>query len=319
MGATKVSGWRLMQLLHMPELWNDALASMVKPSNSKGIAEAEHPFSVMLARKTSMSQTYKVSTLGTQGSEVLGIDCPGRSRPGRQRSRGEGGKPRCPEDHFRGRDLLLQLLFQRSTEQPSVQLIVEACVKRAVVTAPPIPTRGGVKMAAMTAAAKTFPSATWSPRMWYALVIWACLCQSSVEWIVPQPRKNVWVTLAQAMQQDHLCLSTAATGNPLSTCLVGIPFQPDEYPKTIINMRDDFNPRRWHPSYPMTNPLWAWQEWSKDLPKAPEEPQELELLGSAPSPFCVQNHYRWSNPESYLNVIQPNLDYRSAAWCNGPL
>lgn len=60
-------------------------------------------------------------------------------------------------------------------------------------------------------------------------------------WIVPQPCKNVWVTLAHALQQDHLCLSTSAAENPMSTCLVGIPAKLGEYPSTIWNIQDELN------------------------------------------------------------------------------
>ncbi|TRZ26506.1 hypothetical protein HGM15179_000663 [Zosterops borbonicus] len=42
-------------------------------------------------------------------------------------------------------------------------------------------------------------------------------------WIVPQPRKNVWVTMSSALKQDHLRMPMAAVENPLSTCLVATP------------------------------------------------------------------------------------------------
>ncbi|KAF4804515.1 hypothetical protein TURU_007128 [Turdus rufiventris] len=48
-------------------------------------------------------------------------------------------------------------------------------------------------------------------------------------WIVPQPHQNVWVTLAQTLQQENICLSTAAAENPMSTCLVGVPLKAGEY------------------------------------------------------------------------------------------
>ncbi|KAF4796462.1 hypothetical protein TURU_083981 [Turdus rufiventris] len=63
------------------------------------------------------------------------------------------------------------------------------------------------------------------------------LNQSSDAWIIPQPRKNVWVTLAEALKQDHVCLSTAAAENPMSTCLVGVPFKPEEYPERTSKNR----------------------------------------------------------------------------------
>lgn len=58
-------------------------------------------------------------------------------------------------------------------------------------------------------------------------------------WIVPQPRQNVWVTLAQTLQQENICLSTAATKNPMSTCLVGIPLQAGEFPEGLGTRRSN--------------------------------------------------------------------------------
>ncbi|XP_077641340.1 uncharacterized protein LOC144246713 [Lonchura striata] len=61
----------------------------------------------------------------------------------------------------------------------------------------------------------------------FLLIVWfqgMVIYPSTVDaWIVPQPKKNVWVTLAQALQQDHMCLSTASAENPMSTCLIGVP------------------------------------------------------------------------------------------------
>ncbi|RMC20406.1 hypothetical protein DUI87_01256 [Hirundo rustica rustica] len=50
--------------------------------------------------------------------------------------------------------------------------------------------------------------------------LWMILTFSSANaWIVPQPNQNTWVTLAKALQQDNLCLSTGSVDNLLSTCL----------------------------------------------------------------------------------------------------
>lgn len=80
------------------------------------------------------------------------------------------------------------------------------------------------------------------------------LYQPSLDtWIVPQPRKNVWVTLAHALQQDHLCLSTSAAENPLSTCLVGIPAKLEEYPTSLRTIQSKINsensPNKWLESF----------------------------------------------------------------------
>lgn len=42
-------------------------------------------------------------------------------------------------------------------------------------------------------------------------------------WILPAPKENIRVTLANKTGQDTLCLSLATPGNPFSTCLVGVP------------------------------------------------------------------------------------------------
>ncbi|TRZ06538.1 hypothetical protein HGM15179_020569 [Zosterops borbonicus] len=65
------------------------------------------------------------------------------------------------------------------------------------------------------------------------LVILLMLNRLATAWIVPQPRQNVWVTLAQTLQQENICLFTAAAKNPMSTCLVGIPLQAGEFPACL--------------------------------------------------------------------------------------
>ncbi|TRZ08827.1 hypothetical protein HGM15179_018267 [Zosterops borbonicus] len=58
-------------------------------------------------------------------------------------------------------------------------------------------------------------------------------------WIIPQLCQNVWVTLAQTLQQENICLSTAAAKNPMSTCLVGIPSQAGEFPADLETHRSN--------------------------------------------------------------------------------
>lgn len=67
------------------------------------------------------------------------------------------------------------------------------------------------------------------------------ISQSMEAWIIPQYHKNVWVTLAHALQQDHLCLSTDKAEDPQSTCLVGIPFKPNEFPKSLMKVQRKTN------------------------------------------------------------------------------
>ncbi|RMC04684.1 hypothetical protein DUI87_17854 [Hirundo rustica rustica] len=60
-------------------------------------------------------------------------------------------------------------------------------------------------------------------------------------WLVPQPKANVWATLARAMGQDHICLSATSADNPLMTCLVGIPYGPKELPARLLEITEEAN------------------------------------------------------------------------------
>lgn len=78
------------------------------------------------------------------------------------------------------------------------------------------------------------PSSEMSCLMWAVATI-TILMLGLEMWIIPQPRKNVWVALAETLRQD-ICLSAAATENPLSSCLMGIPFSPTEFPKFLLEI-----------------------------------------------------------------------------------
>ncbi|TRZ06579.1 hypothetical protein HGM15179_020527 [Zosterops borbonicus] len=107
--------------------------------------------------------------------------------------------------------------------------------------------------------------------------IWMLL--TLLAWIVPQPNHNIWVTLVKSLQQDNLCLSMGSVENPLSTCLVGVPLTASEYPYADKKL----------------NPVDTWDEWTWSLPQTPEEPQELELLGSSKAHYCIQFQYQPPN------------------------
>ncbi|RMC19404.1 hypothetical protein DUI87_04014 [Hirundo rustica rustica] len=65
-------------------------------------------------------------------------------------------------------------------------------------------------------------------------------------WTVPQPKQNVWVTLANITNQETLCLSVASPDNLYSTCLVGLPM--DVWPiaeNTIRTMRGNSLKNEW--------------------------------------------------------------------------
>ncbi|XP_064261049.1 uncharacterized protein LOC135290975 [Passer domesticus] len=150
-------------------------------------------------------------------------------------------------------------------------------------------------------------------------------------WIVPQPRKNVWVTLAHALNQSHLCLSTPAAENPMSTCLVGVPSKWAEFPDSIRNIQNQLNgnnpPNQWveifrywgvvnYAKTPVTNPLVLWRKWVYDLPYAEAEPQEFELLGSAKADYCVHFDFTPSSrAKLYENIKQHKLEFRASTWC----
>ncbi|RMC19741.1 hypothetical protein DUI87_03305 [Hirundo rustica rustica] len=105
------------------------------------------------------------------------------------------------------------------------------------------------------------------------VVILLLLNSLAAAWIIPQPRQNVWVTLAQTLPQENICLSIASTENPMSTCLVGIPLQAGEFPAGLDTHRSNeipepntFRPYKAHQqkAVMIVNPL---EEWLPSLPK----------------------------------------------------
>ncbi|TRZ23928.1 hypothetical protein HGM15179_003199 [Zosterops borbonicus] len=151
-------------------------------------------------------------------------------------------------------------------------------------------------------------------------------------WIVPQPKANVWRTLAMAMGQDHICLSQGSAKDPIASCLVGIPFKEDEFPPALLNFKNEYNKQtpgchtraleEFHLQrrikLPVINPLILWRDWvSTSLPRAENEPQELELLGSSPAPFCVQ--FVFTPPKDqeklFTKILQIKDAYHTGPWC----
>lgn len=138
-----------------------------------------------------------------------------------------------------------------------------------------------------------------SEHLWFLLLF----VQSMEAWLIPQPRRNVCMTLTHALRQDHLCLSTAAADDPLSTCLLGIPFKPSEFPPSLIGAQRKRNALatpycvnyRGGSCYKfqclVTNPLIFWNNWVEKFPKLDKEPQEFKVLGSSLASLCVQFNY----------------------------
>ncbi|TRZ10887.1 hypothetical protein HGM15179_016215 [Zosterops borbonicus] len=159
------------------------------------------------------------------------------------------------------------------------------------------------------------------------VMLLASLLISSWAWIVPQPKVNVWKTLAKTLGQDHICLSSAAAGDPLSSCLVGIPFAEKELPPALLRMKQSYNRKPIvishftdlnHASALVKNPLAFWKEWTFHLPELSQEPQELDLLGSSPSPFCI--HFNYVPPEGqrklFHEIKQIKDAYWARSWCS---
>ncbi|TRZ06828.1 hypothetical protein HGM15179_020280 [Zosterops borbonicus] len=152
----------------------------------------------------------------------------------------------------------------------------------------------------------------------------------TIPWIVPQPKANVWRTLAKAMGQDHICLSQGSAEDPISSWLVGIPFKEAEYPPTLLNFKDKYSRRtpgrqsraleefclRRKIKLPVINPLVLWRDWvSISLPRAESEPQELELLGSSPAPFCMFIPPQ-GQEKTFSQVLQIKDVYLANTWCD---
>nr|XP_030129174.3 uncharacterized protein LOC115495368 [Taeniopygia guttata] len=145
------------------------------------------------------------------------------------------------------------------------------------------------------------------------LVILLCLAVPSCSWIVPQPTKNVWKRLAQALGKDHICLSTSSAANPFLSCLVGIPYKLDEFPFTFP--KPTTSPVRRARSFTVRQ-LDAWRNWVKLFPPMDKEPQELDLLGSSPASTCV--HFAVTpDPQAQPNIeIKQYIpEYTTKEWC----
>ncbi|XP_059322814.1 uncharacterized protein LOC132070160 [Ammospiza nelsoni] len=164
-----------------------------------------------------------------------------------------------------------------------------------------------------------------SPQLWQRpsaplhLLIFCLLLPPWAAWIVPQPKVNVWRTLAQALGQDHICLDAASAEDPMSSCLVGIPFSPGEFPSAFQSALSPILARSLTilPSFDSSN---AWRDGVVKLDPLPSEPTELHLLGSANSSICFQFEYTFSSIEKGNEVVQQNkAEYQAYQWCKAVL
>ncbi|XP_036262114.1 uncharacterized protein LOC118701547 [Molothrus ater] len=144
-----------------------------------------------------------------------------------------------------------------------------------------------------------------------ALLVFASFVDSvdHQAWAPPQPKTNIWVTLATLTKQETICLSLSSPGNPFTTCLVGLPADPWPCPSHV-------------PTCKVSNARTSvdnWDQWISHFPIAPQEPQELELLGSVMADACIHfNHRSLLSVKNHSNVVTSSMTvYRNAsAWCN---
>ncbi|XP_064243190.1 uncharacterized protein LOC135279665 [Passer domesticus] len=147
------------------------------------------------------------------------------------------------------------------------------------------------------------------------IILWNLLAIAS-SWIVPQPKQNVWKMLAGALGRDHLCLTATSAADPLSTCLVGIPLPPKEFPEPLYSLLKPLSQNKvFRPSSP--NPNLIWRRLMSKLNISKSDPTEFKLLGSASANLCVQFlpfHDRDEN--SFTPIIEPNQNYAAGNWCS---
>lgn len=86
----------------------------------------------------------------------------------------------------------------------------------------------------------------------------------------------------------------------MSSCLVGIPLHAEEF---VAYTHDTHILQPHH-----------WDRWMQKLPVAIQEPQELNLKGSAGASFCFNSHY--SKPEHQFPVSPFNRVYKTQSWCH---
>lgn len=163
------------------------------------------------------------------------------------------------------------------------------------------------------------------------IVVHLLIVMPANTWIVSQPKKNVWVTLAHALKQQEMCMSTVAVDSPLSTSLVGVPLEAVDYPQSLRDLLREINSKKssfhayihnritYKIKLPIINPLILWRKWTEKLQRLAEEPTEIELLGSLKAPCCVQFDFtpssRYHDPEIYQHIKQTKFELTAAQWC----
>lgn len=79
----------------------------------------------------------------------------------------------------------------------------------------------------------------------------------------------------------------------------------DEWPVTVdaLHRRQGSSPDNTHKK---PSPVDTWDTWTEGLEHAPEEPQELDLLGASKMNYCVKFYYkpRWGEWDS--RMVRPD-------------
>nr|XP_026654753.1 uncharacterized protein LOC113460564 [Zonotrichia albicollis] len=128
-------------------------------------------------------------------------------------------------------------------------------------------------------------------------------------WAPPQPKTNIWVTLANLTNQEAICLSLSSLSNPFTTGLVGLPADPWPCPSGVPTCKTD------NPKTSVDN----WDQWVSHFPIAPQEPQELELLCSVMADACINFNHRSQLSAKNCSTTETSsmAVYRNAtSWCN---
>lgn len=116
------------------------------------------------------------------------------------------------------------------------------------------------------------------------------------------------------------------------SCLVGIPFKPQEFSPSLLRLHDETNKKasgrvarafleysidRQVPS-PVLKLILLWRDWVSTLPGVQEEPQELDILGSSKAHYCIQFGFPPSKGQERLfsTIFQVKDVYTARAWCD---
>ncbi|RMB92340.1 hypothetical protein DUI87_31214 [Hirundo rustica rustica] len=120
------------------------------------------------------------------------------------------------------------------------------------------------------------------------------------------------------MGQDHICLTAASADNPLSTCLVGIPFKPEEFPPGLLQALRTANQIRPHRQVLkgiIKNPFALWSTYQHTLLQSSAYPAELELLGSVNASFCIKFVYSPPKEQEQLYHRIRSSNNMPSGWC----